>query len=192
MTPVTLVEGSGTARRQFEQLIQPHFSVLHRVAFRFTGTEHDAEDLVQETCVRAYRHLDKLSRLDNPRAWLLHVMQNLFIDSTRRYENTNVIPLDAAPDGRVQANQPSVEEAVDAEQAAHRITLSLRKLGKEHRSLLVLHDVEGYSLSELGEITGLKIGTIKSRLHRARVKLGRMLEADEHLSETLSHEGSGT
>lgn len=188
MSQVSLIPKSGHARRRFEQLIQPHFATLYRVAFRFTGSEHDAEDLVQETCVRAYTNFEKLSGLDNPRAWLLHVMRNLFIDTTRRYDHDHVSSLDAMVDVVASSAEPGPAEAADSELAAHRIEGSLRKLGKEHRTLLVLHDVEGYSLAELNAITGLKIGTIKSRLHRARVKLGRMLESDGFAADAVGQE----
>ena len=67
-------------------LVQPHYEVLYRVAYRLTRSKHDAEDLAQEVCVRAYPRLAQLEQLEQPRGWLLRVMYRLFIDWSRRYE----------------------------------------------------------------------------------------------------------
>jgi RNA polymerase sigma-70 factor (ECF subfamily) len=178
MVELKLVHGVGGAREAFERLVRPHFAMLHRVAFRFTGSLADAEDLVQETCIRAFREIERLSQLENPRAWLLCVMRRRYIDETRRYERRHASSFDDVAENLVFCERPGPAEAVESELMARRIETSWRKLGKDHRSLLVLHDVEGYSLSELEKMTGLRQGTIKSRLHRARVKLGKLLLAE--------------
>lgn len=178
MVELKLVHGAGGAREGFERLVRPHFETLHRVAFRFTGSLHDAEDLVQETCVRAYREIERLSQLDNPRAWLLCIMRRLYIDETRRYERRHVTSIEDYAGEIAATDRPGPAEAAESEIMALRIEANWRKLGKDHRSLLVLHDIEGYSLAELEIMTGTKQGTIKSRLHRARIKLGKLLLAE--------------
>jgi RNA polymerase sigma factor (sigma-70 family) len=178
MAKLSLVPGGQTEQNRFESLIEPHYATLHRVAYRFTGSLPDAEDLVQETCVRAYRHIDKLCGLEDPRGWMILVMRRLFIDQTRRYDRNNVRSIDEAPEGSTTSDRPDPAEAAESELMARRIQRGLKRLSNEHRALLVLHDMEGYSLQELEQITGVKIGTIKSRLHRARVKLGRLLQSD--------------
>lgn len=178
MATLSLIAGGGGPQQRFERLVRPHYETLYRVAFRFTGSQHDAEDLVQETCARAFRRIDRVAELDNPRTWLMCIMRRLFIDQTRRYDRTNVTGFDEGSDDRLASHEPGPLELTDSEMIARRVDQSWGKLGKEERTLLALHDVEGYSLSELQEVTGLKIGTLKSRLHRARVKLGRLLQSE--------------
>lgn len=182
MAKLSFIRGGGEAQASFEQLVRPHYQALFRVASRFTGSRADAEDLVQETCLRAYRHIAKVQSLDNPLTWLLCILRRLYIDRMRRYERTNVSSVDDGVLAEIASTAPDPAESVNSEQVARRIERGLRKLNAEQRSLLILHDVEGYSLNELESITALKLGTIKSKLHRARVKLGRMLQADGEMA----------
>jgi RNA polymerase sigma factor (sigma-70 family) len=185
MAGLSLVRSGDSARDRFEALVAPHYAVLFRIAFRFCGSQADAEDLVQETCARAFRRLDKFLALDDPRGWMIYVMRRVFIDQTRRYDRNHVSPLDEESDGPIACGQPGPAELAESDLMAQKIQRNLKKLSKEHSTLLVLHDMEGYSLAELEQLTGIAIGTIKSRLHRARVKLGRLLRAD------LAHAASG-
>ena len=186
MTRLSVIQGGSEARASFEHLVRPHYAALFRVAVRFTGSRADAEDLVQETCLRAYRHIARVATLESPLTWLLCVLRRLYIDRIRRYERTNVSYIDEGVLAEMASPAPGPAEAVHSEQVAKRIERGLRKLGAEQRTLLILHDVEGYSLNELETITDLKLGTIKSKLHRARVKLGRMLQAGGDIAEPES------
>lgn len=166
-----------TAPQRFTALVQPHYETMYRVAYRLTRSSHDAEDLTQEVCVRAYARLDELEMLDQPRGWLLRVLYRLFVDSVRRYERKHVGSID---DVDVDADAlayggPSPVEETERALERRRLDDAWRHLNQEQRVLLALHDVEGHSLAELQELTGLKEGTLKSRLHRARVRLGRLL-----------------
>jgi RNA polymerase sigma factor (sigma-70 family) len=178
MVKLSVISAGTNAAQRFDSLVRPHYETLFRVACRFTGSRHDAEDLVQETCARAWRHLERLEGLEDPRGWLLCVMRRLFIDQTRSYERAHVGRLEEGADDHLASTERGPAERTESELTARRIERNWRKLGREHRTLLALHDVEGYSLAEIEQITGLKIGTIKSRLHRARVKLGRLLQSD--------------
>ena len=169
--------------------MRPHYELLYRAAYRLTRSVPDAEDLVQEVCVRAYPRLEELAGLDNPRSWLLCVMQRMFIDQTRRYERSHVEPLMGSEETLV-SDAPGVAELVDEVQRKQRLDRAWRRLGKEQRALLALHDIEGYSLAELTQMTGLKEGTLKSRLHRARVKLGRLLKRVEDTTESDMESGA--
>ena len=132
---------------------------------------------MQETCARAFRRIERLEELDNPRTWLLCILRRLYIDGTRRYERRHVRSTDDA--GLAEFADGGAGPAESAETAAirGRIDAGLQRLSSEQRSLLLLHDVEGYSIAELQQIMELKSGTIKSKLHRARVRLGRYLES---------------
>jgi RNA polymerase sigma factor (sigma-70 family) len=178
MAKLSIVQGGPENAQRFERLVRPHYDMLYRVAYRFSGSQQDAEDLVQELCVRAFRNIDSLAELDNPRTWLLCVLRRLFIDQTRRYDRANVSSLESAPDNALANEAPGPLELADSALTVRRLGELWKRLGKEQRSLLALHDIEGYSLAELGDITGLKVGTIKSKLHRARVKLGRLMQSN--------------
>lgn len=164
---------------RFAAFIAPHYDVLFRTAYRFTRSVEDAEDLVQEVCVRAYPELERLVGLERPRAWLIHVMRRLFIDQTRRYERRHVESMDAREGEPYASELPGPLERTERALESEQLERAWRHLDRDQQSLLALHEVEGYSLAELAEFTGMKQGTLKSRLHRARVKLGRLLAREQ-------------
>lgn len=184
MEKITVLPGGRSAAQRFEALVRPHYDTLYRVAYRLTRTVHDAEDLVQEACVRAYPHLEKLAGLEDPRGWLLNVMRHLFIDLTRRYERSHVSSLETTAVEPLHDDRPGPAELADSALAGRRLDRAWRRLDAEQRELLALHDIEGYSLKELVEMTGFKEGTLKSRLHRARVRLGKLLRLEESRPHT--------
>jgi RNA polymerase sigma-70 factor (ECF subfamily) len=137
---------------------------------------HDAEDLVQEVCARACPRLAELEQLDKPRSWLMRVLYRLYIDHSRRYERTHVSTFD--DEEAFASSDPGPAEEADRAIDRRRLEQAWQHLDHEQRALLAMHDVEGYTLAEINALTGLKEGTIKSRLHRARVRLGRLLQRE--------------
>jgi RNA polymerase sigma-70 factor (ECF subfamily) len=166
--------GGESEADRFAALVREHYYALHRAAYRLTRSTVDAEDLVQEVCVRAYPRLGVIEQLEQPRGWLLRVLYRLFVDMRRRYERTHVRAIDENED--FVSGDPGPLEEADRALERWRIEEAWRHLNHEQRLLLVLHDIEGYSLKEIQSLTGFKEGTIKSRLHRARVRLGRLLK----------------
>ena len=169
-------------KKRFERLMAPHFDALHAAARRMAMSPHDAEDLVQEVCIKALQQLDELERVDYPRAWLLRVMYNQFVDETRRAARS---PVDAAWTGERSADPDEIachtehpEELTDRDQKIKRVIRAMRCLNADHCALVAMHDVEGLSISELCQLTGMPEGTIKAQLHRTRKKLGRLLQND--------------
>lgn len=189
MPRLTVIPGGKSEADRFEALIGQHYPLLFRTAYRFTRSVHDAEDLVQEVCIRAYPRLDELETLDQPHSWLLCVMRRLFIDQLRRFERTHVDSLEVHDEARFRSEQPEPPDEVEATLRARRLDRAWQELDRDQRALLALHDVEGYSLAELMEMTGLKEGTLKSRLHRARVKLGKLLGRQD--SKPVLETGAG-
>jgi len=175
---LTVIEGKGSQEARFAALVQPHYEVLYRVAYRFTRSAHDAEDLAQEVCVRAFQRLTEIERLEQPRGWLLRVLYRLFVDSTRRYERTHVTSIDDTDPESLVCDRPSPLEEAELAFQRQRLSRAWQHLDRQQQALLAMHDVEGYSLAELREVTGLKDGTLKSRLHRARVRLGKLLQRE--------------
>lgn len=182
----TVDPGGASEQDRFATLIRQHYRALYGAAYRLTRSTADAEDLVQELCVRAYPRLGEIEQLEQPRGWLLRVLYRLFIDLRRRYERRNVRGIDE--DEEFVSGEPGPPEEAERALEKWRIEVAWQHLSQEHRLLLVLHDVEGYSLAEIQSLTGLKDGTIKSRLHRARARLGRLLQRDEPAGSTLVNE----
>jgi RNA polymerase sigma-70 factor (ECF subfamily) len=182
LASLMVLDGGKSASDRFEVLVRAHYRALYRTALRLTRSVHDAEDLVQEVCVRAFPRLEEIEGLERPHFWLVRVMYRVFIDSRRRYERRNVESIETH-------SEPFTEEAGPAEEIdvllmRERLDRAWRRLDDQQRALLALHDIEGYTLAELNEMMGTKEGTLKSRLHRARVRLGKLLEREQHVDAT--------
>ena len=171
-----------TRQERFETVVGPHFEALYGAARRMTLSYHDAEDLVQEVCIKAFAHLDRLEAMDYPRAWLLKVMYNLFVDDKRREERSAIDAAntgeDASQPETLDAGETSLEVLVDQSQDIERVLHAMRCLDPDQCALVAMHDVEGISVAELSALTGQPAGTIRSQLHRTRRKLGRLLSND--------------
>lgn len=162
--------------RRFKELIEPHLDALFRAAFRLTRSKADAEDLVQETCVRAFLRLDGLSESRSLMPWLLRVMHNLFVDTARRAQRSAASIRDdgADPASSIACEDPSPEERAETAQREEQLQRAWLSLDRGHRALLALR-AEGYTLSEIAEITGLSIEPLNARLYRARRSFARHL-----------------
>ena len=166
----------------FEKLVRPHFDRLYRLAWRLCGQRAEAEDLFQELLIKAYGKLDDLVRIDKPGPWLCRVMYNLFVDERRRFARRRMHTVEEgemAGDGL--AGLPGTQDPVRENERRERLLKldsALSMLSDKHRVVVLLHDTEGYKLSEIQELTGIPVGTIKSRLHRARARLRDILIDD--------------
>lgn len=170
-------------RASFEALIKPHLDRLYRLSFRLAGRKHEAEDLFQDVLIKVFPRMEELIDVDQPGAWLCRVMYNHFIDNQRRFARQRLVAVseDRLPAGRGLEDLPGdLDPVADAERLDNimRLDNALSKLSDEHRLVVLLHDTEGYKLHEIQELTGTPIGTLKSRLHRARARLREILESD--------------
>ena len=166
----------------FERLVRPHFDRLYRLAWRLTGSKAEAEDLFQEPLIKVYGKLDDLLQIEEPGSWLCRVMYNLFIDEQRRFKRRRMMTVEEGQlAGEGLAGLPGAGGPDYDNQRIERIRrldAALRQLSDEHRIVVLLHDTEGYKMNEIQELTGTPVGTIKSRLHRARARLREILSAD--------------
>jgi len=167
----------------FEALLRPHLDRLYRLAFRLAGNRPEAEDLFQDVLTKVFPRVDELVDIDEPGSWLCRVMYNHFIDNRRRFARQRLV---AVSDGELPPGQGleqlpgSLDPVTDAERRDNiiRVERALARLSEEHRIVVLLHDTEGYKLKEIQRITGTPVGTLKSRLHRARARLRQILDAD--------------
>ena len=159
----------------FDLVLRPHLERLYRLAFRFTGSRGSAEDLVQELCVRLLPRDAELRALEQPGPWLARSLHNLYVDQARRQARYPVDAVDELPE--VEDPAPGPDELADLQMSAERIEAALMELPPEQRAVLAWHDIEGYTLEELAESHEVPLGTLKSRLHRARAALRIALKA---------------
>lgn len=166
-------------RLAFERLVRPHLDRLYRLAWRLTGQKSHAEDLFQELLIKAYGKLDELASIEEPGSWLARVMYNLFIDERRRFARQRLHTVEeGSMSGDGIAGLSGGEDPVRDNERRERfeaLDAALAQLSDEHRIVVLLHDTEGYKLTEIQELTGTPVGTIKSRLHRARARLKEIL-----------------
>lgn len=170
---------SNSAADSFGMLLKPHLPKLYRLAFRLTNSAPDAEDLVQDVLVKLFSRQAELSSIRELAPWLGRVLYNQFIDETRRYGRQ---PL------KLVGHGDEIDEVADHAADPHAATVrdgdvdrlheALAKLSEDHRVAIMLHDVEGYTVKEVEELTGISQGTVKSRLHRARERLRELLKKD--------------
>jgi len=171
---------SNSDTRRFDSLIEPHLDALFRAAFRLARNRADAEDLVQETCVRACRRISKLDESRHVKAWLLRVLHNVFVDAARRARRS---PVRSLGDGRdpvrlSPCTDPGPEESACTSQREEQLQRAWSKLDRGHRVLLALR-AEGYGLSEIAEFTSVPIDALNARLYRARQSFARHLRDEE-------------
>ena len=166
-------------RVDFEVESMRHLDALYGAARRLTRSPADADDLVQDTFVRAFRFYDQFQAGTNMKAWLLRIQTNTFINQYRRVQRErNVFDgVLAAPVGEGVMSRSAMRGLTDPSSEAQRrivskeIKRAFDKLGDDARMMVVLADVEGFSYREIAEAVGCPIGTVMSRLHRARKTL---------------------
>jgi len=165
----------------FTQLIHAHASFIYRTAFKLTGCQADAEDIVQEMLIRLYPKTDELSNIKALRPWLYRVLYHQFIDFRRKQsrmpiseQNREHLPGEDIVD-TLAGNEPSPETLSERQQQSEVVLNALQKLSDENRALVVLHLIEGFTLEELAGMLELPLGTIKSRLHRSKNLLKKVL-----------------
>ena len=162
------------------QLLQKHLDSLYRTAFRMTQDHAVAEDVVQEACLKAYANFKHYEPDTNFRAWLFRILANLCIDHLRRSAKLSMVPIDAVPNENEdflssdrRTDNPEVHAIrTDTQQA---LLDALSSLAPEPRAVVVLILIEGMSYDEAAESLNLPIGTIRSKLHRARKQLQEKL-----------------
>lgn len=177
-------------RRQFEKLILPHESSLYAPAMALTHSSSDAEDLVQETLVRAYDRFDTFRADGSPRAWLHTIMRNLFFNAYRKksrepkqvsLEFFDPATSDLAGSGtgiasRVAPNQPtsdSPERQVISEMEGTAVLEAVRALPQEYRQVVAMADIQGMPYQDIADALEIPIGTVRSRLSRGRERVRR-------------------
>jgi RNA polymerase sigma-70 factor (ECF subfamily) len=154
----------------FERYVLPEIEVLLRVAHSLTRNHAEAEDLVQDTLLRAYRGIDGFDGR-HPRAWLLTILRNTHINRNRRRRPELLRDPDAATDRMISAASDERTDAVIDDEVDVEIIRALESLDEPFRRVVELVDIDGLSYAEAAEVLDVPVGTVMSRLHRARSRI---------------------
>ncbi|NYJ06538.1 RNA polymerase sigma factor SigE [Petropleomorpha daqingensis] len=157
----------------WEQVVREHSARVYRLAYRLSGNAQDAEDLTQETFVRVFRSLADFTP-GTFEGWLHRITTNLFLDMVRRRQR---IRFDALPEDteRLPGTAPSPEQVYADTHLDPQIQAALDALSPDFRVAVVLCDIEGLTYEEIAATLGIKLGTVRSRIHRGRVQLREAL-----------------
>jgi len=167
----------------FRETALPHLNAVYDSAIRLAGNEADAEDLTQTTFLKAYRFIDKFREGTDCKAWLLTILKNTFINQYRkRIRGPVTIELDEEKFPGVK-DQPKLVTTIESESGEtelmgmldEEVEAALGSIGEESRKIVLLSDVDGFSYKEIAEIMGCPVGTVRSRLSRARRALRALL-----------------
>jgi RNA polymerase sigma-70 factor (ECF subfamily) len=169
-------------RKFFDELVHRYHKQAYNVAYRMTGNHADAEDLIQDTFVKAYRFFGNYKRdmpFDN---WLYRIMSNMFVDWLRRRPKVQIRSLDEPirqEEGEAVLDVPDTAEGPEALTLSYELDAemqtALNTLSEDFRTTVILSDIEGLSYEEISEVMGCSIGTVRSRLHRGRKLLREKL-----------------
>ncbi|MCE2935595.1 MAG: sigma-70 family RNA polymerase sigma factor [Cyclobacteriaceae bacterium] len=158
----------------FDNEFMPHMRSMYNFGYRLTLNSDDAQDLVQDTYLKAYRFIDSFQKGTNAKAWLFRIMKNSFINDYRKkrkepnkvdyqeveaYYNSEDVDRQITPDLRVDVLQGMLGDE---------ISNALNALDVDFRTVIILCDLEGFKYEEMAKILDIPIGTVRSRLHRAR------------------------
>ncbi len=170
----------------FNTLVLAYQDRLYNAAYRIMGDPASASDITQEAFITAYRRLETY-RGGSFRAWLLRIVTNTSYDELRRRQRRPATSLDdlsgvdSDDEPPIPDNNPSPEQSVQQSELHHAIQDCINALGSDQRAVLVLSDVEELSYQEIAEIVGATLGTVKSRLSRARVAVRDCLQSVQEL-----------
>ncbi len=186
--PVSTVPPDGLdpeTRQRLEQAAIEHIDALYRTGLRMTRNPSDAEDLVQEAYLRAFRSLHQFTEGTNLRAWLFRILTNTYINEYRRRQrrptNSSLDNIeefylyDHLVDSRFQPGSERPEDIVLQRLTVDDVNAAIDELPDDFRQVVLLADVEGFSYREIAEIADIPVGTVMSRLYRARRRLQRSL-----------------
>ncbi|WP_123815400.1 RNA polymerase sigma factor SigE [Myceligenerans xiligouense] len=160
----------------WEEIVREHSARVYRLAYRLTGNQQDAEDLTQETFIRVFRSLSSYTP-GTFEGWLHRITTNLFLDMARRRKRIRMEAM-GDDDGAVAATgeQGRPEREFEHANLGHDVQHALDELRPEYRAAVVLCDIEGLSYEEIAKTLNVKLGTVRSRIHRARAQLREALE----------------
>lgn len=169
--------------RVFDEEFYPHADALFNFAYNLTYNEADASDLVQETYMKAYKFIDKYIQGTNAKAWLFKILKNAFINQYRKkvkrptkVDFEEIISYHDEEHNTNYSGHIDLRQEIFQNMIGDEVTNAVNALPVDFRTVILLCDIEGFTYEEISKITDIPIGTVRSRLHRARNMLKEKLE----------------
>ena len=169
----------------YDELVRVYHASIFHVAFRMLGDSGESSDVVQEIFLKVFRNIDGFKGESALKTWIFRIAFSEILNRLRwwkRRHRSSTVSLDADPNNsgigqsyNFSDNRPNPEQALQTKEQEQAILQALGKLSSDHRSIIVLRDIEGFSYGEIADVLGISIGTVKSRLARARSDLKRSL-----------------
>ena len=167
----------------FEIFIVNYEKLIYNAAYRMLPNSYDAQDIAQEVMIKVYKNISKCKNIASFKSWLLKIVHNTCIDEIRKRKNKTAISLDKELQGddgpmenQILKDENTPESELMKKDAARQIQKAIENLPQDYRTVIVLRDVNGLSYDEIAKITGVNLGTIKSRIARARSNLQKELK----------------
>ncbi len=167
-------DGQAWTPPTWEEIVSTHSGRVYRLAYRLTGNQHDAEDLTQEVFVRVFRSLSTYTP-GTFEGWLHRITTNLFLDMVRRKQRIRFDALGDDAAERLPSREPNPQQIFNDAHFDADVQQALDTLAPEFRAAVVLCDIEGLSYEEIAATLGVKLGTVRSRIHRGRSQLRKAL-----------------
>ena len=174
----------------FEQLVISSQNAVYALALKMLGHEQDALDVSQEAFIKAYLNITKFRGDARFSVWMYRVTYNLCLDKMRRTKRRAEVSLDVSEEAgepQIQDNSPTPEERLLSHETRAAVRRGLDTLPPKHRAVLIMREVTGLSYAEIARTLGLREGTVKSRINRARAALADFLRADGTFSDDVRH-----
>ena len=170
-------------REKFEHLVRKSVNQAYRFAWYLSGNSSDANDLVQEAFLRAFQHRERFNETRPFMSWLARILHHLYIDMMKRAERRRAISFDGLMNSEEGAGElelpgsekPVIDELIEKD-TSRMLESVLSKLPRHYRRTLILADIEGRSLREIGKLTYTPVETVKTRIHRAHRLVRQSLE----------------
>ena len=178
MSIISLFKNRNKPADRFERFVRPHIETLYRLAYRLCQSQDGAEDLIQQFLTRLFERIDQLEDLEKPAPWLNRGLYNLYVDNYRRASREATIFSDEELHDNAAVDRDSPDFEAHNRDLSSSIENALQALNENQRIVVLLHDSEGYTLEEISEIQQVPLGTLKSRLNRARSILKNLLSME--------------
>lgn len=167
----------------FEVLVNTYTDRAYSVAFGVMGNHHDAADMTQEAFIKVFKNIKKFNFKSSFNTWLYRIVKNTCIDELRKKKRKRTISLDAGLEGyegdyfmQISDDSADIQEILENKETSGMLYDALEMLNEKHRSVLVLVDIKGYDYREVADMLELPVGTVKSRISRAREKLAVIIK----------------
>jgi len=176
----------------FEILVERYEKGVYNLAYRLIPDRDDAMDITQEVFLKAFQALPKFRGDSRFSTWLHRVCVNACLDFLRRKQRTQTYSLDepinlkeSSVVREVRDDSGSVEDVIETKSLTESVLMALNSVDEAHRTVIVLSDIRGYSYQEIADMLGISIGTVKSRLHRGRMAIRKLLPAEQIASPVV-------